>query len=84
MLRWPGIPGLLLLVAIFVRPLEKGLTPQSADADSSPYRGAFRGGRRLIKPPLQGEVSPKVAEGCIATLRRRYPANPARTLPYVS
>ena len=40
--------------------------------------------RRLIKPPLQGEVSPKVTEGCIAALRRKYPANSGRTPPYVS
>ena len=38
-------------------------TPQSADADSSPYRGAFRAAVPP-KPPLQGEVdAPQGADG---------------------
>ena len=96
-------------------------TPQSADADSSPYRGAFRvavppkslpckglrsrvppaaekarrsrfdgrraqacfSARRAMRAPQTGRWLRRKAqtEGCIAALRRRYPANPAEPCP---
>ena len=57
-------------------------TPQSADADSSPCRGAFRAAASQSLP-CKGRWMRRKAqtEGCIASWRRRYPAKFGRTLP---
>ena len=43
-----------------------------------PFQGSLWGKQPLAKPPLQGEVSPKVTEGCIAAQPYRYPLQDAR------
>ena len=43
-----------------------------------PFQGSLWGKQPFVKPPLQGEVSPKVTEGCIAAHPYRYPLQDAR------
>ena len=43
-----------------------------------PFQGSLWGKQPFVKPPLQGEVSPKVTEGCIAAQPYRYPLQDAR------
>ena len=49
-------------------------------------QGSLLGGSRLQSRPCKGRWMRRSAqtEGCIATLRRRYPATPGRALPYAS
>ncbi len=49
-------------------------------------QGSLLGGSRLQSLPCKGRWMRRSAqtEGCIATLRRRYPATPGRALPYAS
>ena len=58
-------------------------TPQSADAASSPYRGAFWSAVPPKSLSCKGRWMRRRAqtEGCIAGLRQKYPARPGRTLP---
>ena len=52
-------------------PLGRRSTPQ-------PLQGHPSDRQPFVKPPLQGEVSPKVTEGCIAAHPYRYPLQDAR------
>ena len=65
------------------------IAPQAFPAAGAFLRGKpFLKSHPLKKPPLQGEVPPPAAEGCIAALRRNCPcmaaATPARKLPQAS
>ena len=89
--RLPYIAGRAFTPAGGLAAARKGIgkarrrTPQSADADSSPYRGAFRAAVPP-KPPLQGEVdAPQGADGGVhCRLAAEISRKPGRALPCVS